>query len=530
MNENKGGEKTGEGKGELIPGGEISLSPETAKISSEIEEKDKNKEEKIKEQLEKKLEDFLALGEEDRIQDVLEEVIGNKLEKEDLEKVMVLLGGKEGGLISRIAGKLIEKYGEESLSRILRDVSGFDEMVNDSMELIESEVAKEVKNCYNELQRKGELKMNLREVSFSSQENPEGSGKVIFLTEKMKGRKEEKMTVDKSRETPEQKEMKEKIREAIQEAVEENIARIESLLKKEKSKGVTELDEEKVKSETEKVKGIILKNLDGHADLMFQFLKDNQKSPYIDQLMRLEARRVVANVFGENQEIGKILPKTDFSKIRPRRFLGKGAGDDKEEEKNPIVSEPSGIPEVENFSGMIEESQASIKEEEKNLSLADQKDSIDLSEEEMLIYKRLREKAGVEEISSRLTREYEKRGFSRRKIKIQVMKDLSRLVNSLKEIAKQKEFDLDYFEKYFLDAGVWEDYFKEIEKRKREGKMSDEKGDLESYNKEFITEIRDYAIGRAGYNEKETRLIEKYFESRLLLENFLKTKFPSQQD
>ena len=529
MNENKGGEKTGEGKGELIPEGGISLSPETTKISSEIEEKDKNKEEKIKEQLEKKLEDFLALGEEDRIQDVLEEVIGNKLEKEDLEKVMVFLRGKEGGLISRIASKLIEKYGEEPLSRILRAVSGFDEMVNDSMELIESEVAKEVKNCYNELQRKGELKMNLREVSFSSQENPEGSGKVIFLTEKMKGRKEEKMKVDKSRETPEQKEMKEKIREAIQEAVEENIARIESLLKKEKSKGVTELDEEKVKSETEKVKGIILKNLDGHADLMFQFLKDNQESPYIDQLMRLEARRVVANVFGENQEIGKILPKTDFSKIRPRRFSGKEAKD-KEKKKKTIVSEPSESPEAENFSGMIEESRASIEEEKKDLSLADQKDSIDLSEEEILVYKELREKAGVEEISSRLTREYKKRGFSRRKIKIQVMRDLSRLVNSLKEIAKQKEFDLDYFEKYFLDVGIWEDYFEEMEKRKREGKMSDEKGDLESYNKEFLTEIRDYAIGRAGYNEKETRLIEKYFESRLLLENFLKTKFPSQQD
>jgi hypothetical protein len=352
---------------------------------------------------------------------------------------------------------------------------------------------------------------------------------VIFLTEKMKGRKEEKMTVDKSRETPEQKEMKEKIREAIQEAVEENIARIESLLKKEKSKGVTELDEEKVKSETEKVKGIILKNLDGHADLMFQFLKDNQESPYIDQLMRLEARRVVANVFGENQEIGKILPKTDFSKIRPRRFSGKEAKD-KEKKKKTIVSEPSESPEAENFSGMIEESRASIEEEKKDLSLADQKDSIDLSEEEILVYKRLREKAGVEEISSRLTREYEKRGFSRRKIKIQVMRDLSRLVNSLKEIAKQKEFDLGYFEKYFLDAGIWEDYFEEMEKRKREGKMSDENGDLESYNKEFLTEIRDYAIGRAGYNEKETRLIEKYFESRLLLENFLKTKFPGQQD
>jgi glutamyl-tRNA reductase len=177
MNENKGGEKTGEGKGELIPGGEISLSPETTKISSEIGEKDKNKEEIIKKQLEKKLEDFLALGEEDRIQDVLEEVIGNKLEKEDLEKVMVLLRGKEGGLISRIAGKLIEKYGEEPLSRILRAVSGFDEMVNDSMELIESEVAKEVKNCYNELQRKGELKMNLPKLALAHKRIQREAGK-----------------------------------------------------------------------------------------------------------------------------------------------------------------------------------------------------------------------------------------------------------------------------------------------------------------------------------------------------------------
>ncbi len=520
MDESKNGETIKE-KSELNLRSKMPQESEIKKtISSEVAEESKKEQ---LEELEKKLSGFLALDDENRIQDVLNEVVGRELEKGDLGRVLELLEEKAGSLINRIANKLLEKYkGKEIyISNVLEDPTSFNEMVNDSMDLIESEVAEEVKNCYNELQVRRELKMNPRGAD--SQKNSDGSGnrKVVFLMERRKGREGEKMTVNKSRETLEQKEMKEKIRRAIQEVVRESIARVESLLKKEKKKGVQGLDEEKVKNGMKKAESVVLENIDGYADLIFQFLKDKQESSYIDQLMHLEARRLVAEVFRSDREIRKILPETDFSKIKPKRFLG-GKAESKAKKKESIISGLSEESRVGNLEEIIKESPtlAPIETEETNWNSANQQDQVDLSEEEMTRYQSLEERAGIKELETQLKKKQEKIKSTEKEI--QRNKDIfSALLKVLKEIARGRHFDLDYFREYFLNPLIWEDYFEEMEKRKKEEIMTDSGDDLRNYKEEFIEEIKGYA-DRAGYNEEEKKLIERYFRSRLLLESFLR--------
>ena len=119
------------------------------------------------------------------------------------------------------------------------------------------------------------------------------------------------LKVDKSGENLEQKELRKKIRQLIEEAVEENVAKIDSLAKETKN---LEVDKTELEQEKKKIKKQILENLDGHTGLILQYLGNDYKNPDADQMIRIEARRMVVNAFARSQEMGKILPRGKISR------------------------------------------------------------------------------------------------------------------------------------------------------------------------------------------------------------------------
>ncbi|HBB36395.1 MAG: hypothetical protein A2374_00240 [Candidatus Moranbacteria bacterium RIFOXYB1_FULL_44_23] len=308
------------------------------------------------------------------------------------------------------------------------------------------------------------------------------------------------MTIDKSGENSKQKEMRKKIVEAIRQAIAESVARIDAFVEKKKILGV---DYGRLEHEKGKIRHKILENIDGHAGLILKLLGDEYESPLADQLIITEARRVATNAFSRGQEIIKILPK------------GKISGDAEQKKgSSPAPDEPA--PNLQ--PGEVASLLASEAHQKKGNGEAMKEREYDkLNEEQKKKYVELVNRAGITNLNKEVEKKYKE---MKPEDADKARKDNMSILNSLKrvfrEIVSKENFDVAFFQRYFLNPEVLDDYFEE--KKERKISTAEESG---KFKNEFRGELEGEA-GKAGYDKENAKLIIRYYNSRILLEEFIR--------
>ncbi len=273
---------------------------ETEKEQASVEKKEPTPEDEktTKEKLEEHLTEVLGINNSERIRDVLKEE-GCKPSRKDLGKVVELLIQNSHKIIGEISDILIAKYKEREISiDEYLDAGAFNDLVNDSVDIIEGKVGEFAKKYYLEVRQEKKPEMIREEAVLPA-----------------------KLGIDKSRETPEQKELKEKIKMAIREAVDYTLDRIDAEIAgiEEKSGALINagIDEKKLVKEREKIKNHILNNLlEGFAVSILRYLGSDYQNQHAAQAMITEARRMVGTEFGKSEALKKVMPKEKIPRGR----------------------------------------------------------------------------------------------------------------------------------------------------------------------------------------------------------------------
>lgn len=302
----------------------ILAQPDNKKETGQkLPEREKKEALTAKEKLERCLEEFLLLDGEEHLRNILEESdppsTGEDIE--EIWKFLVLKSGKNK-LLSIIADRLIEHFGEDFVCQLV-DSGAFKEIIKDekAIDIIGGEINRSAKKYYEQILEKKRKK----EILTPSQRNNgvKIAGNLAEEEDKPPIAEELPMvggvlTVDRSGDNAEQREFRAKILEVLQETIRYKYQEINSHIEEIKKNG-GKFREEQInikilESEYQRIKKLISHNVDAYAGLILNFLKYDLKNPYVDQTMRIEAERYVAQDLRSGRELRKILPKGKISR------------------------------------------------------------------------------------------------------------------------------------------------------------------------------------------------------------------------
>jgi hypothetical protein len=425
--------------------------------------------------LREKIKEHLAVEDEGRVKEVLEG-IGCKATKKDLEKVVALFKQNLEELTDKIAEKLFKKYDkdEKYISELL-DADLFHEIVNDSMAEIEKEVNDAAKNYYqqvwSEKKSKGRLTPAQQDNGHKLTEDL-GGEKTVQPINNEKLSDAGRLTIDRSGDNAEQKELRKKISELFRKNVEETVEKIGTNLANIKSNpdgsAGQEIDEERLNRDKERISQQLLENLDAHAGLILNVFRNDLKDELLDQYIRIEIGRTVGNSFGNSKEIAKVLPKDEM----PRReisqnvlpaMVGEGAKRTVNIAKDTLreTEETQKPVDFSKFEGLL--SKKLIKRAEKTeeqdraeiIELLKAWDYVrrNLEPREIILMETLLEEGAMNVYRAKLEEEKNKEGFNIHKFNNTFLEDIETVLRR-RQINKRDKLDL--FRMYFEQAFVVE--------------------------------------------------------------------------
>lgn len=319
--------------------------------------------------------------------------------------------------------------------------------------------------------------------------------------------------IDKSGENKEQKDLREKIKKALEEAVRETVARINSVAEKENP-----AFQQRIFNDLERIEKQIRDNIDGYSRIILRYLKNEIQNPRIGEMMRIEARRMVANSFANSHEIRKLLPKGKIS--REISKMGRGAEFSTTDEQNKgknMVLKDTGKSETEKIEKEgIESKKAEVPiaatavhsgaeiAENRTNDGEKLKRRVELTEEQKRLFEELSEKFPFQKIEDNMGKNIE--GLSEEDMKDKMADwkvSLEKVRKALMDIAVNfSRADVEYFRDNFMDQIL--DYFLS-EVKKMKGTENTRK-----FKTETMKNIRDL-FSKKGFSKEETEIFENYF-------------------
>jgi len=265
----------------------------------------RREEETTRQKLQREIGGIIALENENRVADVLEK-IGCHVTKKDVKKIIERLNQSAESINGKIADLLIEKNGSEKVDTALKIENGFLYIFNETADEIEEIVGDEAKKYYHQV---------LEEKKSRGSLTPDQQGNGIIVEQSLsEGRKtpvgHALLEMDKSGDNSERKEARKMIYEKLQDAVKEMVERINAAITQTEDRET----KKKLQREKIKIKKEVLKNIEAFVGPMLQYLMDNLKNQQKEQLIVVEARRIVANAFTNSELLRQILPNGKISR------------------------------------------------------------------------------------------------------------------------------------------------------------------------------------------------------------------------